>query len=219
MALTPYGLLTGGDDGLAMLDPDTGEMEALSDTGPVQLLARRGSVLHVVGGAALQTFNLVASQDGRGRRFSLRLDPVGTREVHDVRSAVLAGRFLVLQSEDVIGAQEVRPDGSLGAFRSIPVRGIRAVHPAVGPDTREAFVAEFEGRVALMRIDSAADSPDLKLEALDLPARPWSVGSRRARGCLLRTSPDRSRVDVFKLNERVDLMRREGLIRSRAARA
>jgi hypothetical protein len=219
LALTPYGLLAGGDDGLAMLDPDTGEMEALSDIGPVRLLARRGSVLHVVGGDALHTFNLVARQDRRGRLWSLRLDPVGTREVRDVRSAVLAGPYLLLQSEDAIGAQEVRGDGSLGALRSIPSRGIRAVHQAAGPDTREAFVAEFDGRVALMRIGSAADSPDLKLEALDLPGLPWFVGSRRASGCLLRTSPDRSRVDVFKLDERVDLMRREAGIRSAAPRA
>jgi hypothetical protein len=215
LALTPYGLVTGGDDGLAIVDLDTGDMEALSDAGPVRLLARRGNVLHVVGGTTVQTFNLVARLDRRGRRWSLKLDPVASREVREVRSGVLAGRFLILQSEDEIGAHEIGRDGSLGAFRSIPSRSIRAVHAAFGSDTREAFVAEFDGRVALMRIHSATDSPDSKLETLDLPRLPWFVESRRTSNCLLRTRPDKSGVDVFKLNQRVDLMRREASIRTR----
>jgi hypothetical protein len=215
LAFTEYGLFTGGATGLGILDPERGDVRTLHDLGPVYALARRGSVLYSVGKDAIRTFSLRWKQDSRGRRRSLVVLQISTFNTHDVRSATLAGRFLVTASDDAINVYEVQRDGGIGPGRSIPLHGLRDIHSVAGADMHDAIVAVFKDRSALIRLDSLVDDRQHKLETLDLPRLPWLVASRRIRNWLVRQRSNESAIDVFKLIRRVDLVRREARLRGR----
>jgi hypothetical protein len=215
LALTEYGLFAGGTNGLGILDRARGEVRTLHDIGPVYALARRASNLYVAGRDAIHTFHLGWTQDSRGRRRSPAVRQMNVLNAHDIRSAMFAGRFLVVASDDAIHVHEMQRDGSVGPGRSIPLLGLRQIHPAVGADTHETIVAIFKDRAVLMRLDSFTHAGQHKMETLHLPRLPWFVGSRRMKDWLVRQKPKESVVDVFKLLQRVDLVRREARLRSR----
>ena len=207
LALTEYGLFIGGENGLQIIDPDTRAIQEHHETGPVRMLAHRGSTLLTGGNGTIRSLNLRWNRDARGRRRLLVIDEVGTYKTGEIESGLLAGQFLTVQLANRLDIYRLHLDGTLGSARSVPIRSVRGTHHVVGSTNREATVTRVGQRAVLLRVDALAQARIRRPETLELPEVPWFVGSRRTPRTLLRLRRDGLALDVFTLLRRANLLR------------